>query len=314
MMSWQRIAHAAFLFALPMIVAWFGLSFVSAALLVVAVLAWRWAINIAPVFVRGKDSKLVLETIAMSHFAEKARWCLDRLGVDYEERISAGVVGAMFLGRTVPRLTLQTGIVRSSIGHSPEILRFLWGEYGARLGADSAFLETSPERLELERRIDRYGVDLQIWIYYHLLLHRELTLHLWGVNHPQVPAWQKPLIRVLYPLIAAFVRKTFSVDDAHYAKAVEHIDQMLGDIDTRLADGRKSILGGDELNYVDLTFAAISGLWLQPDKYGGAASDGSRVARNRLPSPMQADIQRWSEDYPRACAFVARLYAEERSQ
>ena len=89
---------------------------------------------------------------------------------------------------------------------------------------------------------------------------------------------------------------------------------MLGDIDTQLADGRQSILGGDKINYVDLTFAAISGLWLQPDNYGGGMADASRVARNKLPAPMREDIERWIEDYPRAASFVARLYEQERLQ
>ena len=47
-------------------------------------------------------------------------------------------------------------------------------------------------------------------------------------------------------------------------------------------------------------------------EYGGGQADGSRIARNRAPSPMRADIERWIEDYPKATGFVARLYAEER--
>jgi hypothetical protein len=202
--------------------------------------------------------------------------------------------------------------VRSSIGHSPEILRFLWGEYGNRLGEQAKFLETSAERLALEKSIDRYGVDLQIWVYYHLLQEKEILLHLWGANHPAVPWWQRMVMRPLFPVTSMFARRIFRISDNAYAKAAQHIDDLLGDIDTRIADGRRSILGGDEINYVDITFAAISGLWLQPDNYGGGMADGSRVGRNRLPRPMQDDIERWSADHPLATAFIARMYAEER--
>ena len=66
------------------------------------------------------------------------------------------------------------------------------------------------------------------------------------------------------------------------------------------------------MNYVDIAFASISGLWLQPDNFGGGKADASRVARNKLPGPMRADIERWIEDYPRASSFVARLYEQER--
>ncbi len=313
-MSTRRLIHTVFLFVLPIIVAWFGLSAWSAVLLVLAGLLWLWFVAAGNIVLPEKRARIVLETVPASHFAEKARWCMDRLGIDYHEQPCSGILGVLFGGRTVPRLKFKTGLVRSSIGHSPEILRFLWGEYGARLGDKAAFLETTTERLELEKKIDRYGADLQVWIYYHLLLDRELTLHLWGADDPKVPWWQRALLRPLFPLMSLFVRRVFSISDEHYAKAVEHIDQMLGDVDTRLADGRLSILGGDEMNYVDITFAALSGLWLQPDNYGGGKADRSRVARNKLPAPMREDIERWIEDYPRATSFVARLYEQERLQ
>ena len=312
MISWRRLTHTLFLLLVPLLVAWFGLSIWSVLLLLALTLLWRWLIAVGDLLVPAKQPPVVLETIPTSHFVEKARWCLDRLGIDYVERPSCGILGVLFTGRTVPRLNFKTGMVRSSIGHSPEILRFLWGEYGVRLGEQAKFLQTSTERLALEKAIDRYGVDLQIWIYYHLLGEKELTLHLWGADHPGVPWWQRSIMRPLYPLTSAFIRRVFKVGDASYAKAVQHIDAMLGDIDTRIADGRKSILGGNEINYVDIAFAAISGLWLQPDNYGGGMADASRVARNRLPRPMQADIERWMDDYPRATTFIARMYAEER--
>ncbi len=312
MMSRRRLTHTLFLFALPLVVAWFGLSVWSALFLVLAMLLWYWLIIVGGLFAPEQQAAIVLETIGASHYAEKARWCLDRLGIDYQEQQSGGILGVLFTGRTVPRLKFRTGLVRSSIGNSREILRFLWGEYATPLGDKATFLETTPERLELEQRIDRYGADLQVWIYYHLLFDSELTLHLWGADHPAVPRWQRAIMRPLYPLTALFVRRVFSITDAHYAKAAEHVDQMLADVDMRLADGRESILGGNTINYVDITFAAISGLWMQPENYGGGMAEASRVARNKLPAPMRADIERWIEDYPRAAAFIVRMYEQER--
>jgi len=312
MISRRKLVHSVFLFLLPLIVAGFGFSLLSALLLVLLALLWRWLLVVGEFVAPEQRPEIVLETISISHFVEKARWCMDRLGLEYTEVPSAGILGILFTGRHVPRLNFRTGKVRSSIGHSPEILRFLWGEYGARYGAEASFLEPSPERLALEKTMDRYGVDLQIWIYYHLLHEKELTLHLWGADHQGVPWWQRQLMRPLYPLCSAFIKRVFRLNDEHYAKAVQHIDELLGNIDTRVADGRKSILGGDEINYIDIDFAAMSGLWLQPDNYGGGKADACRVPRNRLPRAMQVDIERWIEDHPRAAAFVARMYAEER--
>lgn len=311
MTSTRHLIHTAFLFILPLIVAWFGLSVWAALLLIVAALLWRWLIVLSRFVVPEKRPALVLETIAASHFAEKVRWSLDRLGVDYTEACSAGLVGVMFTGRTVPRLNFQTGIVRSSIGNSAEILRYLWGEYSAKLDT-AGFLEPTADRLALEAKLDRCGRNLQQWIYYHVLSDRNLTLHLWGANHPAVPAWQRGLMRVLFPLTAAYVRFALSISQQSYDAACARTEALLAEVETRLADGRQSILGGDDLNYSDITFASIMGLWLQPPNYGAGAADDARVPIDELPVTLQADIERWSDDYPRATAFINRLYAEER--
>jgi len=311
MISARQTIHTTFLFVLPIIVAVFGLSVWSAIGLTIAALLWRWLIVLSRLVMRDDRPVMVLETIAASHFAEKARWSLDRLGVDYEETHSGGIVGVMFTGRTVPRLNFRTGIVRSSIGNSAEILRFLWGQYAAQLET-AAFLEPTTERLELEKKIDRVGHNLQVWIYYHLLAERDLTLRLWGANSGTVPAWQRLLMRVLFPVSAAYLRYTLSITDARYASSTQHIENLLAEIDTLLADGRQSILGGDELNYTDICFASIMGLWLQPPNYGGGAADAVRVSRNQLPTPMHDCIEQWSDDYPRATAFVMRMFEKER--
>lgn len=308
----RQLIHAIFLLSLPLIVAWFGLSLWLALLLVFVALLWRWLLAAASLLAPERHPAVVLETITASHFAEKARWCMDRLGIEYEERPSAGILGVLFAGRTVPRLNIRTGIVRSTIGNSPEILRFLWGQYAAALGERAAFLAPTPERLELEKKLDRYGVNLQVWIYSHLLQNRDIMLQLWGANDSSVPWWQRLIMRPLYPLSRIFLQRVFALSDDHYAKAVRHIEDLLGEIETCVVDGRGSILGGDEINYADITFAALSGLWLQPENYAGGMMRASRVARNRLPGPMRADIERWVEHNPRATAFITRMYATER--
>jgi hypothetical protein len=191
-------------------------------------------------------------------------------------------------------------------------LRFLWGVHAARSPEKASFLEPTVERLELEGRLDRYGRNLQVWVYYHLLDHRELTLQAWGANSPAVPVWQQQALRVIFPVLARLIRKAFAITDENYAKAVLHIEGLLSELDTTLADGRGSILGGGVINYTDLTFAALSGLWLQPENYGGGKADASRIERNRAPVAMRDEVERWIEDFPNATKFVERLYAEER--
>jgi len=133
-MAKRKLIHTFFLLALPIIVAWYGMSVTGAILLVASALAWRWTITLSMFFAPPKVPNLELETITVSHFAEKVRWCMDRLGLEYVEKPMSGILGVLFTGRTVPLMRMRTGIVRSEIGNSAEILRYLWGRYGHEVG------------------------------------------------------------------------------------------------------------------------------------------------------------------------------------
>jgi glutathione S-transferase len=308
----RLLIHSIFLFILPVIVAALGISTAGAIALVGFALLWRWGISLSAIAAPARTPELELETICASHFAEKVRWSMDRLGVDYTEKPVGGTLGAFFLGRTVPLLKFRTGAVRSTIGNSPEILRYLWGRYSTDLPDKAAFLEPSAERLELERRIDRCGVDLQVWIYFHMLPDRELTLHAWGGNSPAIPAWQKTALRLAFPVLRFLIRKSFRISPAHHAKAVEHIEALLAEADRMLADDRKSLLGGRKINFSDIAFAAIMGLWVQPPGYGGSVGAGVRMASERLPPALQEETRRWRTAYPRATAFIEEMYRSKR--
>lgn len=304
--------YSILLLLLPVIVAWFDLSVAGAIALVVFVLVCRWFITLSGLLAPERIPKIELETIAASHFVEKVRWCMDRLGVEYKERQWIGVLGVFTMGRSVPRLNIRTGLVRSSIGNSPEILRYLWGAYAAEMGEKAQFLEPTPGRLELEKKLDSYGRDLQVWVYYHVLDYRDLTLHVWGRNSPTIPAWQRFLVIFLYPVLRFLLRKAFAINDRSYAKSVQNIENLLAGIESSLADGGASILGDESINYVDITFASFSALWLVPPEFGREKADGVRVGRERAPTKMKVDIERWTESYPLACEFVMRLYQTER--
>ena len=304
----RNLIFAALLFAAPIVVAWYGLSVAAAAGVVVLLLLCRWMITLSGFLAPEKKPALELATISASHFVEKVRWSFDRLGVEYAEKPAGGTLGAFFRGRTVPQLKARTGSVRSVIGNSSDILRYVYGRYLHEDPEKAAFLEPTAERVEFERRLDLYGVSLQVWVYYHILHDRDLALHAWGVNSPATPAWQRALLRILFPLQAALIRLSFKINDTHFARSVARIEDVLADAETRLADGRASLLGGSELNYTDLAFAAFTGLWLMPEAYGGGKADHVRVERDRAPAEMRAEIERWIETYPRVVAWVEALY------
>ena len=306
-MRLKPLATAALLL-LPVMVAVFDLGVAAALLLTAAVLATFWFDVMAGLASRRKDHPYRLDTISVSHFAEKVRWSLDRLGVDYVENVWCGTLGAYYTGRTVPRLHIRTGAVWSRIGNSPEILRFLWAQHANEERA--AFLEPRPERLDLEKRLDRAGTMIQIWVYYHILDDKDLTARAWGADDIGAPTWQRRLVPFLVPVQRFLIRRTFQISTNNYQRACQYIEETWSDIETRLADGRLSILGGTEPNYTDYEFAAMTGAWLQPDGYGG--QNGSCVRLDRRPAAMSDDVERWKQDYPKAVAFTERLYANRR--
>ncbi len=308
----RLLIHTLFLLLLPVLVAWLGISVAGAIGLVLLALLWRWAISMSVWIAPAGVPELELETISASHFVEKVRWCMDRLGIAYTERPVGGTLGAFFLGRSVPVLWFRTGAVRSSIGNSAEILRYLWGRYSAEHADAARFLEPTPERLELERSLDRCGVNLQVWVYFHLLDDPRLTKHAWGCDNPAIPYWQRLALKALYPLLAFLIRKAFRISPSRYRKAVEHIDAQLAQVEAKLADGRQSILGGDTLNYTDLAFAAIMGLWLQPAEYGGGKADAVRIERGQCPPAMVRQIEAWTAAYPLCTRFIEQTYRQHR--
>jgi glutathione S-transferase len=300
----SRLAIA-ILVALPVVVSATGLGVVKTAAVTVLTIVAIWVDRLRKLAQKPATPPITLETISVSHFSEKVRWCLDRLGVDYREDRSCGTLRAFYLGRTVPRLRIHSGGMASDIASSPDILRYLWGRHAHEPRA--AFLKPDPKRLALEASLDRAGRMLQIWAYYHILDDAEQTARLWGVADPLVPAWQRAIVRPLLPLQRFLIRRAFGISRERYQRACEYIENLWGDIETRLADGRRSITG-PELNYTDLTFAAMTGLWLQPDGYGGA--NGVNVRMTRVPEAMANDIARWTEDFPKAVAYTESLYAQ----
>ena len=305
------LIHAIFLLLAPIIVAALGLSVLGAFSLVLLLLLWRWLIVMSGFAAPEKTPELVLETTPASHFVEKVRWSMDRLDVEYTENPIGGTLGAFYRGRTVPQLKVRTGAVRSVIGNSAEILRFLWGRYHDT-DYDAVFLEPTAERVEFEKKIDRHGANLQVWIYHRILKDRNLTLHIWGANNPEIPRWQRQILHLIFPLQALLVRRAFAITDENFARAVAHIEDFLADVNGRLSDDSKSILGGDTPNYTDFALASITGLWLMPAGYGGGNTEAVHVARERLPELMRMDVDSWEAAYPRVAGFVRDLYRTER--
>ncbi len=207
-----------------------------------------------------------LITIPISHFCEKARWALDRAGLDYrEERHVQGVhqvVSRRAGGRgTLPVLVCEAGV----LAESEEILRWV----DEQVADDRRlFPPPGPERddvLALSRWLDAgLGPDGRRWIYAQMLEDRTLMVR---VNNQGVPAWENVLLRGLFPLMATFVRRELDVTANTVDADGPRVRHAFDEIAARLADGRRHLCG-DRFTAADLTFACLAAPVIVPPEYG----------------------------------------------
>jgi len=308
-----RVIHLLALYALPVVVVAAGWGLPAAIGTVVAAfllgVAARLLVSLRAL--RQPERPLRLHTITFSHYAEKARWCLDRLGVPYEEVPNVGVLGVLLTGRTVPWLEVPPGLTR--ISESSRILRYLWGEYAGRLPGDRTwFLEPTPAALDLEAKLDRrLGNDVRVWLYHHLLRDTDLSFRSWGSEEPAIPRWQRALLLAFRPVLALAVRRMLGVTPARAARAWERTRETFEDVDQLLADGRRYLTGAT-LTFADITFASLGALAVLPPEYPGNRLGGRRMAVADIRDPAwRAEVE---ELRARPSGqFILRLYREERT-
>ena len=196
-----------------------------------------------------------LFTFAASHFCEKARWGLDLAGVDYREVCwSPGphVPAARRLApaTSVPILQCRDGAIQGS----DRILDWLdarqqtpWNR--SRASADDA------EVRRLEHWADAGpGNRVRRVIYAEGLcvhpqpIYRCLTI---GTGRRQ-----KTLARLLWPVTRRIMMTSLRVRPADAAEARADLDRDLDDLDARLADGRRFLVG-NRLTRADLSVASL---------------------------------------------------------
>lgn len=207
-----------------------------------------------------------LITIPISHYCEKARWALARLGLQYhEERHLQGFhySRAFWLSRGPMVPVLVDG--ERVVSDSSRILEYLdrYAPAGSGLYPDDPLQRAQVK--EWETLFDeQLGVDSRRWMYYHFLPHRKAALTL---SSQGVPFYEKIFAPLLYPLLAAFLRRRLAIDRAEAAAALDRSRKLYNKIDALLADGRKYLVG-ERFSAADLTLASLSAPFLLPTVYG----------------------------------------------
>ena len=236
-----------------------------------------------------------LITIPISHFCEKARWALDRAGVDYVEERHVQLVHVLAArraggGRTVPVLVTADGRV---LRESSDILR--WTDAGLYPGDEAAALES---------RFDAgLGPDGRLWMY-HQTLPVVKDMGPWALAG--VPRWERGAFRVAGRLVDVAIRRYLGVDAGAAAAALVRVERVFDEVAQRLADGRRH-LAGDGFTAADLAFAALSAPVLLPAAYGAPLPPPEA-----LPDAYAREVRRFRA-HP-AGAFALRLYEQERQR
>ncbi len=244
-----------------------------------------------------------LITIPPSHYCEKARWALDRLGVPYREeshppvfhwRSSRGAGG----GRTVPVLVTDRGVLPDST----EILQFLDSQHadGWRPYPEEAALREEVE--ELEELFDtRLGPHTRRVAYHHLL--REKRLFLDSMLHG-VEGWERSLFPVIRLPVCWLMRRGMRITPASAERSLERVREVFATVGERLADGRPFLVG-ESFTAADLTFAALAAPVVLPRDYGAP-----------LPSltDLSPELLALIEEFRTspAGAFAQRMYRDHR--
>jgi glutathione S-transferase len=248
---------------------------------------------------------LRLITIPISHYCEKARWALERAGVDYrEERHIQGV--HMFMakraggGITAPVLVTP----ERSIGESEDILHWV----DERTPAEHRlFPPPGPQRdgvLAISRRLDaELGPKGRRHIYIHLLPQRELLL---AFNNEGVPRWEDRLLRHGFAMLAPVVKRRLAITPGIEVSDERDIWRELDWVAELLSDGRP-YLSGERFGAADLTFAALSAAVVSPPDYGIPLP-----TPEQMPPPTRDFIER-ARAHP-AGAFALSLIERHRRE
>jgi glutathione S-transferase len=241
-----------------------------------------------------------LLTIPISHFCEKARWALERAGVDYEEEAHVQLVHRLYAlrtrtGRKVPVLVANDGalaesaaIVRWADCRLPEAERLVWASDEAEITA-------------LEHNFDEVlGPESRRWMYASLL---ETDIP-FRFGNETLPGWERRMLPLGRPVFKLYAARVLDAAPAEAASALAAVERSFDRVEERIADGRRYLLG-DRFSAADLAFAALSAAVLMPERYGVRLPQPSD-----LPAATAATVSRLRERP--AGRFASRVVAEER--
>lgn len=251
-----------------------------------------------------------LITIRFSHYAERARWALDRARIAYREephlpllhfpavvlatRGRAGRADKASSPYSTPVLITDDG---RALRDSGDIVRYAAEQSGEDL-------HPVPEVAEVEQRLhDRLGPHGRRVTYYFLFDNPDLLPPLARRNVGRAEA---ALFNAMLPITRRFLVRRLGIDRESAERSMQiaraefaYVEELLGDRD---------YLVGDRFTAADLTFAALSAAVLLPG--AGEGYGANLPTRDEMPAGPRALCDELRAT--RAGRHALRMYAEER--
>ena len=250
----------------------------------------------------SSGNRAVLITMPHSHYAEKARWALDRLSLPYTEEAHVPLLHRLATrrrgGRSVPVLVHGP---RRCID-STDILLYA----DSVCGGDRLYPREAGQRAEVEALEERFdevlGPHTRRWAYAQLLPHTKLLR--WMMSRG-VPQYEAVLLSPIMPVVTSLIRKAFRITPDSAQRSLQRVREMFQEVDERLKDGRPFLVGG-RLSAADITFASLAAPVLLPV--------GCRAAYpsvEEVPGAMREVVYSFRDTA--AGQFAGNLFARERT-
>ncbi len=251
------------------------------------------------------EASVRLITIPMSHYCEKARWGLERLGIDYTEERHLQAFHYLRTywvsgGPNVPVLVDKKTVVQDSTA----ILKHL-DSYAS--DAQKLYPQDNEHRAQVESLEDLFdevmGVESRRWVYYHF---KRKPVQAIRTAAQGAPLTEKLLAPVLYPAFVLLINSLVKPTSARVENGLEKIRGIVKTTDNLLTRGNRYLLD-DNFNAADLALACMLAPLVLPRNYG-----------IQLPQPdeMPEAAKPVVEEFRNTLTgeYVLRLYETERRQ
>jgi len=239
----------------------------------------------------------------MSHYCEKARWGLERLGVDYHEERHLQVFHYprtywVSGGPNVPVLIDNKTVVHDSTA----ILKYL-----DRYAADGRQLypQDNDQRTKVEELEDLFdevvGVESRRWVYFHF---RSRLVQAMRAAGQGTPWYEKLLAPAVYPVFTLLINILIAPTSDNVETGLNKVRRIVKKTDALLTNNNAYLLG-DTFSAADLSLACMLAPLVLPGNYGIRLPE-----RDELPEAAKPVVDEFRNSL--TGEFVLKLYETER--